>query len=76
MITGRDLTPEQRAKAFRAYRFSAITNLIYGMLFLGLSVFVLFKGRRTWFFYWMLAFGLVLLWMSWVSWARAGKYGA
>lgn len=61
---------------FRSYRFSAISNLVYGIIFSGLAAYELAVGRRSWFVYWMLAFGPIWLIMSWVMWTRARKYAA
>lgn len=74
MITAPDPTPEQRRKMFRTYRFSAISNLVYGIVFWGLTAYQLAVGRRTWFVYWTLGFGAIWFVLSWVTWMRARKY--
>ena len=74
MITEPDPTPEQRRKTYRSYRLGAVSNLVYGVVFWGLTAYELAVGRRDWFVYWTLAFGAVWLVMSWVMWTRARKY--
>jgi hypothetical protein len=74
MITGSDLTPEQRRKAFRAYRLSAISNGVYCLILLGLAAFELVQGRRSAFVWATVVFGIAMLLVSLLSWSRAKKY--
>jgi hypothetical protein len=74
MITGRDLTPEERRKLYRTYRFSAISNVVAGLLWLGLGAFEVWRGRRDAYAYLAFALGIAFLVMAAVARSRSRKY--
>ena len=73
MITGPDLTAEQRAKLARSYRLSAISGVVFAVAFMiiGLVEVLLDRGTARY-----VTIGLSLLWLilSWVNWSRFRKF--
>lgn len=71
VITGPDLTPEQRAKAYRTYRFSAVSNAVFAVLFFGLAIYEFTSRRRI--PYLTLALGVAWSLLSLMAWSRMKK---
>lgn len=74
MISGPDLTPQQRAKQFASLRFQAMAWLVLGLVSVLAGVAALALGRRNVFDFVMPAFGIAWLGFSLLMWSRAKKY--
>jgi hypothetical protein len=74
MITGRELTPEERQKVFRSQRFQAVSFLLFGASFLILCAVALLRGHRDTYDYIMSVLGLAYFAVAALAWSRARKY--
>lgn len=73
MITGPDLTPEQREKSLHSQRSVSTWYAIFGVIQLGLVAFELSRGRSGAYVYISLALGVGWLFIAWFNWSRAKK---
>jgi hypothetical protein len=74
VITGRDLTPQQRKKWFHYYRFQALGATFFGIVIASPAIFAIVHGRRGFFAYAMLVFGAAWLTLARFQWSRARRY--
>lgn len=75
MITGPDLTPEQRARQLRSYRLSAISGVVFAIAFMAIGLIDVMRARAS---YGYINIALAALWfpVAWMNWSRLRKLSA
>lgn len=73
MITGPDLTAEQRAKLARSYRLSAISGVVFAVAFMVIGLVEVLRARGAAGY---INIGLSILWLLvvWMNWSRLRKF--